>query len=89
MTFEEFQATGYDCADIGAEISDEMLEGLSGRIYLKSLYIGRWEDDRFGVAPPNGPTWMLTLERCDWVSDDLESLERRLWDWAQAAGYND
>ena len=86
MTFEEFRGSGADCSDIGAAISDEIVMGSAGRLYGGTLYIERWTDDRHGVAPPGGPTWLLTLYGDQWNSHDLEALEQRLYDWGIAEG---
>lgn len=77
MTFEQFQATGHDCADIGQKLKDESLQGTEGRIYLSSLYIERWDD-------PRGP-WLTTIENTQ-PHGTLEAVERELYRWAVSAG---
>jgi hypothetical protein len=88
MDLQQFRATGRDVADLNAELPDMGLDGTSGRIYLHEggAYIERWEDDRHGVAPPNGPTWLLTLGR-DQYDGDLPKLEELLFDWCTAEGF--
>ena len=82
MTLVEFSATGRDVADLGVEIPGMDLDGRAGRVYLGEgwVWIERWEDDRDGKGPPNGPTWLLTLER-DQFDGDLATLEPLLFDW--------
>jgi hypothetical protein len=89
MTLEEFSATGRDVADLGTEFEGMDLDGTAGRVYLYKggAYIERWEDDRHGVAPPNGePTWLLTLGR-DQYQGDLATLEPLLFDWCKDEGF--
>lgn len=82
MTLEQFAATGRDVDDLGIAVGDAGLEGLKGRCYTHHhLWIERWDDDRFGIAPPNGPTWLLTLGR-DQYDGDLATLEPLLYQWA-------
>lgn len=80
MTFEQFQATGTDCADIGEKLGDEGLQGVAGRIYLDSLYIERWDH-------PQGP-WLTTIENTQ-PCGQLETVERALYKWALGEGYGD
>lgn len=77
MTFEQFQATGFDCADLGAHISEDSLENVPGRVYLDCLYIERLASGQ----------WNLLLERDEWQSDTLEPLERKLYAFARSEGY--
>ena len=86
MTFEQFQAAGKDCTNIGEAIGDECLDGAAGRLYCDTLYIERWSDDRAGIAPPNGPTWLLTLFNEQWDGELIE-LERKLYEFALSEGY--
>jgi ABC-type phosphate transport system substrate-binding protein len=80
ITFEEFQASGVDCADIGAHLKDECLQGVAGRIYLGVLYIERWDD-------PRGP-WLTLIGREE-PSGSLETVERALYEFAEGEGYCD
>lgn len=86
MSLEQFRDSGTDEASIGDIVLDEALIGCEGRVYEGLLYIERWTDDRAGVAPPSGPTWLLTLGN-EQVSGDLPELESRLYDWACREGY--
>lgn len=88
MDLQQFRATGRDVPDLGAELPGMDLDGTAGRIYLHEggAYIERWEDDRHGVAPPNGPTWLLTLGR-DQYDGDLPKLEQLLFDWCRDEGF--
>jgi hypothetical protein len=79
MTFEEFQATRTDCADIGAAIGADMYrdEPVAGFLYHGGLYIEKHGSDGF----------YLLIEREDWISADLAELERKLFEFALAEGY--
>jgi hypothetical protein len=88
MDLAAFRATGVDCADLGEALRDDCLAGSTGRLYLDSLYIERWEDGRNGIAPPNGPTWLLSLYGDQW-DGDLLALEVILHAWAMNEGYGE
>ena len=77
MTFEQFQATGYDCADLGEVILEDALENVPGRVYVDVFYIERLANGQ----------WNLLLERDEWQSETLEPLERKLYDYAVSEGY--
>lgn len=81
MTLDQFRATGTDCADLGETLGDECLAWSPGRIYDSGLYIEHWTDGRSGIAPPHGPTWLLTLFNEQWCGD-LADMEQRLYQWA-------
>lgn len=74
MTFEQFQATGRDVEDVSEAAGDE--EVRPGRVYAGDFYIESSGDHADGK-------WMLTLESSGYLSDDLESLERRLYEYAR------
>lgn len=81
MTLEQFRATGRNVEDLGPECPGLDLEGEPGRVYANGLWIQRWDDDRHGVAPPDGkPTWLLTLYN-EQFHGDLSELEERLYEW--------
>lgn len=81
ITIDEFRASGVDCDDIGSKISGQDLEACTGRVYLDTLCIERWGDDRHGNAPPNGATWLLTLGNMQHAGA-LADLELELYRWA-------
>ncbi len=91
MTFQEFQATRQWSADIGAHINDSHWEDDSvppqGWIYLDYLYIevvaNHWPEDA-----RNQGNWYLILGREEYISNDLEMLERTLFNWAVDEGYS-
>lgn len=85
MTLAEFRATGRDVDDLNDHINGMGLEGRPGRVY-GDLFIERWADDRFGAAPPGGPTWLLTLYS-DQEHGELERLEELLFDFAKTEGW--
>jgi len=83
MTFERFQATGKVCEDLGAELCDSSFDEYGkarGRLYLDCL----WIQERPTNGWLNGAEgrWFLLIGREDWLSDDLESLERKLYEFA-------
>jgi hypothetical protein len=91
MTFEEFQATRRYCENIGALIvearhDDEPLP-VKGNLYLRdSLYIEEVQPHWPENAKAEG-RWHLLLGRDEWITNDLESLERKLYDWAVSEDY--
>jgi hypothetical protein len=91
MTFAEFQATRRYCEDLGKAIADARWKEeppAKGNLYLDALYIEEvqphWPDE----AKAQGK-WHLLTERNEYISDDLETLERDLYAWAMASGYGD
>ena len=87
LSLEQFRESGRDVASIADYTQDADLVDVPGRIYQDSFYIQRWVDDRFGIAPPDGPTWLLTLENEQFEDKDLSALESRLYDWVLIACY--
>jgi hypothetical protein len=87
MTFEQFQATREHCDDLGKALNDARWEDeppARGYLYLGVLYIEQWGD---GWPEHNKGKYLLTIHRNEWLSDDLESLERKLYDFAVSEGY--
>ncbi len=90
MTFEQFQNSRAHCPDIGAAISADMgrKEPVAGNLYLGTLYIDsvdiHWPEDHRAKG-----VWHLCLGRDEYISNDLESLEHKLYDWAIEMGYDD
>lgn len=78
MTFDEFRATGRDVDDLDKFVPDMDLDGVGGRIYLDDdgpLWI-----ERFGGG------WLLTVERSQYQGEDLEPLEKTLYNFALGEG---
>lgn len=90
MTFEDFQNTRRESADLGRDVSDcrwdDEVEPGAGFVYLDVLYIERVGDHWPDAARARGKFYLI-LERDEYISDDLEELERKLYDWAMASGY--
>lgn len=90
MTFEKFQATKKECADLAAALGSENWEDAkhtpTGFIYLGSLYIENVLPHWPERARAEG-RYYLILNRDEYITDDLELLERKLFDWAVAEGY--
>lgn len=86
ISFEDFQATRKPCADIGATLGEETgtPEGQKqgGLIYIDNLFIETvepWWDDV-------SAQYHLLIENSTELSNDLEPLERKLYDYALASG---
>jgi hypothetical protein len=97
MTFEQFQATGRAVDNLGDHISDMRFEEMQdaneivrtpGRLYLGELYIENVTVNWPEAALAKGK-WYLLIERDEYITNDLAALERRLYDWAMASGYED
>lgn len=78
MTFEQFQASRTEVADlnaaIGAQYWDKPTPGL--------LYAGQeLHIEKFGSG------YVLTIGNCQWEARDLEDLERKLYAFALGEGY--
>ncbi len=90
MTFEQFQATRDYSNDIGEKIGearwDREDQPAIGYIYLGSLYIEEVQP-HWPKAARDAGKWYLLIGNTDWVSNDLESLERKLFDFATSEGY--
>lgn len=88
MTFEEFQKTRTPCADLCAAVGSAPWDDkpAKGLLYLGVLYVEgvqpHWPEKTRALGK-----WHLLIGRCEWVTDDLESLERRLYDFAIGEGY--
>ena len=90
MSFEEFRDTRFWCDDLGTKLADaawdDEPEKARGWIYLDALYIEKvlphWPEDTRALGK-----WHLIINRSEWITDDLESLERILYEWALTEGY--
>jgi hypothetical protein len=94
MTFEEFQATRQWSDDLGRDIPDECFADPAhpdrkeqGNLYLSCLYIDAVQE-WWPQEARNAGKWHLLLGRDEWITDDLESLERKLYEWAIDEGYD-
>lgn len=85
MTFQDFIATRVWSDDIGTIILDARWEGepaARGYVYADSFYIEEVQADWPNNARQRG-RWHLLLSNAEWISDDLATLERHLWDFAE------
>lgn len=85
MTFEQFQASKvwYDdlnAADLGIDFSGEEGQLESGFLYAGHCYITKIAQGEFAGQ------YDLLIERDEWITPDLEALEKRLYRWAIDAG---
>ncbi len=53
---------------------------------LTYLYIEEMQPHWSDAAKARGK-WYLLIARDEWITDDLETLERKLYDWAASEGY--
>lgn len=86
MTFETFRATGRESGDLWDECDDASVKGRPGRVYCGCLWIedaSDWPTDAPGFGQGR---WYTIIGRDEYQSDDLESIERRLYDFAVSEG---
>jgi len=95
MTFEQFQATRTWSDDLAAVIEDECFVDPAhperkeqGNVYLGALYIDRVQSWWLPEAKAQGG-WHLIIDRSEWITNDLETLERKLYEFAAVEGYCD
>lgn len=84
LSFVEFQRTQKPCDDLGAALSDEALANQPGLLYCDCLYI---ETATPHWTNPQNLRYHLLLGRDDWLSNNLEDLERKLYRFAVDEGY--
>ena len=77
MTFEQFKSTGRDVEDMLEVARDG--ESRPGRVYAGHGFI----ESSMGHARGR---WLLYLGHFEQISDDLESLERILYEYVVAEG---
>ena len=87
MTFEQFQATRQWSDDLAETTTDASVEGVKGYAYGEhaEAYIEELGDDASAEAKAQG-RWYLHIYNQEWISDDLEGLERRLYGYAESEG---
>lgn len=90
MTFDQFRATGRDCADVRT-VADDLMdfydEPQPGRVYCERLYIFAPQAEPRGALMPG--QWFLQIGRDEYVSESLPELERHLYEFALGGGYCD
>jgi hypothetical protein len=87
MNLDQFRATRKPCVDLGAALSEEMLNGVGGLLYCDVLYIEdttTWTKDAPGYGKGR---WYTLIGRVEYQSDDLAVIEERLYDFASREGY--
>jgi len=89
MTFEEFQATRKYVPDARkSDLPDfqDFIEQYKHPVpvltYLDDLFINVHSRDWVNCDDQ----YLLVIENQEWSGDDLEPLERTLYEWAQSAG---
>jgi hypothetical protein len=90
MTFEQFQATRVHHDDLGAILQDAHWEGepgpAHGFLYLDALHIEEVQDFWPDASKAKGKYYLLIGNR-EWFSNDLEKLERELYQFAVEEGF--
>lgn len=89
MTFEQFQATRQRCDDLGNALDDcrwDEEPPATGFLYLGCPYIENVQDHWPEAARRQG-RYCLHIGNQEWISDDLESLEQHLFEFAVDEGY--
>lgn len=84
MTFEQFQASRRHTADLEADLNmsiyDDPAIKCPGLIYSGNLYIeevcANWTEEA-----QKGGRYFLVIGNRDWLTDDLELLERELYEF--------
>ena len=92
MTFEQFQTTRTEASDLANAVPDTFIDEdgalpQPGFVYLDVFYIERVTKD-WPSAAQRGAYHLLICNQ-EWITDDLQSLEERLYDYAQSEGYFD
>jgi hypothetical protein len=87
FSFEQFQASRKRSECLQEELSSHLFGELDcGYIYLGALHIDEvaphWPDRTRAKGK-----WHLIIGREEWVTDDLESLERKLYEFALSEDY--
>ena len=87
MTFEQFQATRCHTDTLADDVNDDALGSTAtGFTYLDNLlYIEEVNEAWHATAREMGRYYLL-IERDDWIDNDLEKLERILYDYAVRYG---
>lgn len=83
-TFQDFQSSRREVTDLGEELRDSSLEDVPGYIYFNALFIEFV--DPYAEIPEK---YHLLIENSTTVSNDLEHLEKMLFEYACEAGYCD
>jgi hypothetical protein len=86
MTFEQFQQTRVAVHDLGVAVRADGPQGVSGMTYCGNrLFI---EDAHTWPGEPlwDG-RWYVCIDRSEYRSDDLETVERALYDFAIREGF--
>jgi hypothetical protein len=92
MTFEQFQGSRMPCDDLGKVLADARWEGdpvpAKGLLYLGALFIEEVQPHWPAEARQRGK-WHLLIGRDEYITDDLTTLERHLYQFAESEGYLD
>lgn len=91
MSFDCFHDSASWCDDLGARLcdaswDDEVPHKGVGNVYIDALFIERVQDHWPENVRCLG-AWHLLIGRESWTSDDLNALERRLYEYAVSEGY--
>lgn len=88
ITFEEFQATRAWHDDLGPAVKDDALNGVKGYTYLGDNLFVESTEGRKDVPPGVAlGRWYTCIGRTEYDSDDLEEVERPVYEFAVREGY--
>jgi hypothetical protein len=85
-TFAEFQATRREVPHLGDVIDEPFVNKTPGFVYLDRLYIekrAKWWPEELKARGQ----FYLRIENQEYVANELDLLECRLYVWAADAGY--
>ena len=83
MMFEQFRSTRKHVDDLREALGADIYYGAGcpGLVYCDEFYIEERSESWTDVVRARG-RYFLVIGNRDWLSDDIESLERELWDYA-------
>lgn len=85
LSFEAFQATRLKVDNLGKVLRDECLAFKPGLVYCQcTLFI---EDTSPWLKHRDDGRWYTLIGNCEYQSDNLEEIERKLYEFAVSEGY--
>jgi len=83
MTFEQFQDTRRYTDNLGEDVGNPSLGSTTpGITYLHNLLYIEAVTDRWSTRAQQEGRYYLCIESEEWISHDLEALERHLYEYA-------
>jgi hypothetical protein len=88
MTFEEFKATRHVVPNLAAAHPECFgYEGRPGFLYLGTCLFIEIAGPLWPAKAREQGGFYLILNNDEYISDNLDELEKKLFDWAQSEGY--